>query len=72
MDPLGLIRCGGQARPDGPQRLIGDNDLLHLLFAQPGQTQTELFFNHFEGLFVFPLLKGFSDADDWLKVMLQS
>jgi len=64
MDFLGLFGRGDLAGADGPDRLVGDHDLAHLLGRKPGQRAVELAADHFGGLARLALLQQLPDADD--------
>ena len=64
VDLFGLGRSGGLAGADGPDGLVGDDDLLHILGAEVGEDGLGLVFDDLEVLAGFALVKVLSDAED--------
>ena len=61
---LGLLRGGVAAGADGPDGLVGDGDLGHLLGGQAGQTVRKLLRQNGFGLVAVALLELLADGED--------
>src|SRR5207247_334256 len=59
---LGVRRV--DARPDGPDRLVGEDDLLHLRRRHAGEPGAQLTLDRREGESLAPLLRRLADAED--------
>ena len=67
----GLPGGGGAAGADGPDGLIGDDALAHLLRGYAGQGALHLEGNELQGHAHIPLLQALAHADDGVQARLQ-
>ena len=71
-DLLGLLGGGGLAGADGPDRLIGDDDICHLLGGDITQGDLGLHPDQLFGDALLTLLQALAHADDDLQAGVQS
>src|SRR5437773_1808662 len=64
VDLAGLGRRRVDARPDGPDRLVGEDDLPKLCGRHAGEPGAQLALHRREGKSLAPLLGGLADAED--------
>ena len=64
---VGILRCGGHAGADGPDRLIGDNNVLQVFGGHAKQSGNGLAANDLFGDARFARLKGLTNPDDGLE-----
>src|SRR5438094_8664697 len=62
VDLAGLGRCRVDARPDGPDRLVGEDDLSKLCGRHAGEPGAQLALHRREGKSLAPLPGGLVDA----------
>ena len=68
---LGLVGGGGAAGADGPDGLVGDDDVTELVGGEVEEGPGELFADDGEVLFGLALGEGFADAVDDVEVVLE-
>src|SRR3989442_13981678 len=64
VDFAGLARCRVDARPDGPDRLVGEDDLPELCGRHAGEPGAQLALHRREGKSLAPLLGSLAGAED--------
>src|SRR5436190_24278251 len=60
---LRLLRRRGASCPDGPNRLVGNDDTVEIRGCQPAQTADNLLFDSIERLALITLVKRVAHAD---------
>ncbi len=71
-DLVGLLGGSGLAGADGPDGLIGDDDVLQLVSGHAGQRDLDLHTDQLLGDALLALVEALAHADDGLQAAVQS
>ena len=71
MDFLSLLSGSGLASTDGPNGLVGDNNLAEILLSEVEDAAFQLSLHHLVLLVGLALSERLTDAEDYLQTVLQ-